>query len=70
MKKRTLFSIQHLSFSYPTEQRPALSKISLDIEENQLITLSGPSGSGKTTLLQLLGLIEPIQEGEILYFDE
>lgn len=68
--KKTLFSIKNISFSYPREGRPALSDISLDIEEKNLITLCGPSGSGKTTLLQLVGLIEPIQQGEILYYNE
>jgi len=29
--------------------------------------LAGPSGSGKSTLLHLLGLIEPVQSGSLLY---
>ncbi len=39
--------------------------ISLEIQENQIISLLGPSGSGKTTLLNLiLGYLKP-NEGSI-----
>jgi ABC-type lipoprotein export system ATPase subunit len=34
------------------------------------VTLAGPSGSGKSTLLNLLGLIEPIQSGDLIFQDE
>ena len=46
--------------SWDGEAVVALEGISLDIEENEFISLVGPSGCGKSTLLRLLaGLIPP-----------
>lgn len=45
---------------------PALKNVSLTIDRGSFICLKGPSGSGKTTLLNILGLIEPIQKGDVL----
>lgn len=42
-----------------------LKGISLDIEENEFVTLLGPSGCGKTTLLRIIaGFLEP-SEGHV-----
>lgn len=62
-----LYRIHELCFSYDfgTLKTNALNGISLDIARGEFICLSGPSGSGKTTLLNLLGLIEPVQAGDI-----
>jgi ABC-type lipoprotein export system ATPase subunit len=73
MKKSTiLFSLKDVHFSYllGSEKIPALHNLSLDIPGHSLITISGPSGSGKSTLLHLLGLLEPLQEGEIFFQNE
>jgi sulfate transport system ATP-binding protein len=40
------------------DTHPALSDVSLDIEEAELIALLGPSGSGKTTLLRVIAGLE------------
>jgi UDP-glucose/iron transport system ATP-binding protein len=40
---------------------------SLEICEGDQIALTGASGAGKTVLLRALALLEPIQEGEILW---
>jgi putative ABC transport system ATP-binding protein len=47
---------------------PALSEIDFQIEAGKFTCLAGPSGSGKSTLLNLLGLIEPMQKGNLFYF--
>lgn len=62
-----LYRIHELCFSYDfgTLKANALNGISLDIARGEFLCLSGPSGSGKTTLLNLLGLIEPVQAGDI-----
>ncbi len=71
-KKTPLFSLKDVSFSYLLGKQKffALNKLTLDIPSCSLITISGPSGSGKSTLLNLLGLIEPLQTGEILFLGE
>ncbi len=35
------------------------------IEDGEFVCFSGSSGKGKTTLLHIIGLIEPVDEGEI-----
>ena len=54
-------SIRGLSKFYPgNTQMAAVSNLSLDIADNQFVTLLGPSGCGKTTTLRLIaGFIKP-----------
>ncbi len=67
-----LYQLTNINFSYLLGTHPieAVRNVSMNIPKQQLVTFSGPSGSGKSTLLNLLGLIEPIQEGEILFQGE
>ena len=67
--KKNLFTLKNVNFSYSPEST-ALQGINLEIPAHELITISGPSGSGKSTFLNLLGMIEPLQEGEIIFLDE
>ncbi|WP_416326378.1 ABC transporter ATP-binding protein [[Eubacterium] hominis] len=44
-----------------------LNKISLDIDDGEIVSILGPSGSGKTTLLNcILGIVE-IDGGKLIY---
>lgn len=43
----------------------ALSGMSFEIEEGELVVILGPSGAGKTTLLNLLGGMDTLTTGEI-----
>jgi ABC-type Fe3+/spermidine/putrescine transport system ATPase subunit len=45
----------------------AVNRLTLHIQEGELITLLGPSGCGKTTTLRLIGGFETPDEGEILF---
>ncbi len=45
----------------------ALGGVSIDIGQNEFVTLLGPSGCGKTTLLRCIGGFEKPTGGEILY---
>ena len=48
------------SFETRNASVEALREVSLDIQENEFVTLIGPSGCGKSTLLRIVGgLIEP-----------
>jgi ABC-type lipoprotein export system ATPase subunit len=64
-----IFQVKDLRFDYSLggQNVPALRGVSLSIDKKELVCLTGPSGSGKTTLLNLLGLIEPIQKGDIVF---
>ena len=47
-----------------------LNNISLDIYDNEFLTLLGPSGCGKTTLLRIIsGFVQP-DEGEVVFMGE
>jgi cell division transport system ATP-binding protein len=47
-------------------KKNALTDITLDVEQNELLLVSGPSGAGKSTLLRLLYFGEALTEGQIL----
>ncbi len=47
-----------------------LNNISLDIYDNEFLTLLGPSGCGKTTLLRIIsGFVQP-DEGEVVFMGD
>ena len=52
-----IISFSHVSKKYPGDIT-ALSDLSLDIREGELIFLAGASGAGKSTLLELIAGIE------------
>jgi len=47
------------------DQRRIIDKLSLEINDGQILTIVGPSGGGKTTLLRCLAGLEPIDSGEL-----
>ncbi len=46
-------------------QLEVLKKISLEVEEGEVVCLIGPSGSGKSTFLRCLNRLEKITAGEV-----
>jgi ABC-type lipoprotein export system ATPase subunit len=68
-KPNFVFQCSNLNFSYAGQERreKVLNGIDLEVKAGDFICLTGPSGSGKSTLLNLFGLIEPPQEGELLF---
>lgn len=72
MQNNCVYSIQNLQFKYylGATAFTALKDLSVEIASGSLVCLAGPSGSGKTTLLSLLGLIEDVQQGEILFLGQ
>lgn len=46
---------------------PALKDITLEVDDGDFLVIAGPSGSGKTTLLNVVGLIDKVTYGTILF---
>lgn len=42
-----------------------LDHLDLTVEQGEMIAITGKSGCGKSTLLNILGLIEPFDEGSV-----
>ncbi len=66
----SILQIEHCTIRYQNGA-PAVSDVSLSIEQGEIVSIVGESGSGKTTLIRaILGLLPPggrITEGSILF---
>lgn len=52
--------LSNVQLTYPGNQKPAISEISISISNGESVALVGPSGAGKTTLVDvLLGVLTP-----------
>jgi polar amino acid transport system ATP-binding protein len=56
--------IRDISKSYGA--LPVIKRLSMSVEEHEVVSLIGPSGSGKSTLLRCINGLETIDDGEIL----
>jgi polar amino acid transport system ATP-binding protein len=50
--------------------RAVLRGVDISLQQHEVVALIGASGSGKSTLLRCLGLLEPIDDGQIFLGDE
>ena len=66
MDNQAILSIRDLRVVFE-DGFTALGGVSIDIGENEFVTLLGPSGCGKTTLLRCIGGFEKPTSCEILY---
>jgi ABC-type Fe3+/spermidine/putrescine transport system ATPase subunit len=55
--------------TYPGNAQPAVSDLSLDVRDGEIVTLLGPSGCGKTTTLRMVAGLEVPDEGDIFFGD-
>ncbi len=59
-------ALDHISFSFPKEEKVVLQDISLTIRKGEKVGFIGSSGSGKTTLMNVLLRFYTEQQGSIL----
>jgi ATP-binding cassette subfamily B protein len=60
----------HVTFTYPSRERPSLRDVSIQINAGEVVALVGENGSGKTTLAKVLaGLYSP-QAGAVRWDGE
>ncbi|WP_392561038.1 lipid A ABC transporter ATP-binding protein/permease MsbA [Orbus sturtevantii] len=57
---------EHVTFTYPTRQQPALNNINFSIAAGKTIALVGRSGSGKSTIASLMMRFYDLEQGAIL----
>jgi len=54
-----MITFDRVTYTYPDQQRPVLSDLSLRVDEGELLLVIGPSGSGKSTLLRCFNGLVP-----------
>src|SRR6266704_1062383 len=59
-------TFQHVTFSYPGAEEPALNDISFSVRPGQVTALIGGTGSGKSTLISLIPRFYDVDSGSIL----
>ncbi len=55
----TIIQFDHVTYTYPGAEKPAIEDINLSIQEGELVLITGPSGAGKTTFCSTLNRIVP-----------
>ena len=63
-----IIELKNISKSFDGEV--VLDNISLDIHDNEFITLLGPSGCGKTTTLRIIGGFVYPDQGDVLFMGD
>jgi ATP-binding cassette subfamily B protein len=58
-------SAQHLSYTYPGANNPALTDVNFAIKPGETVAIVGPIGSGKSTLANALPLLLDIAPGQL-----
>ncbi len=73
MQPEIALSVEHLTFTYRSRQKPAIEDVSLQLPQGQILLLAGASGSGKTTLMRCINGLIPrtyhgVGQGDIRVF--
>lgn len=63
--KTPLIELKHISKTF--DDTMVLDDFSLDVSQNEFITLLGPSGCGKTTTLRIVGGFETPDSGQVIF---
>ncbi|HEM2780504.1 TPA: ABC transporter ATP-binding protein [Streptococcus suis] len=66
--KEIIFSVRHISFSYPKSAEESLSDITFDLRKEQFMGIIGGTGSGKSTLVDLLQALYSVPTNQLSLF--
>ncbi|AER19166.1 ABC transporter ATP-binding protein [Streptococcus suis] len=66
--KEIIFSVRHLSFSYPKSAEESLSDIAFGLRKGQFMGIIGGTGSGKSTLVDLLQALYSVPTNQLSLF--
>ena len=69
-EKKLAVSLKNLWKTYPGNANPAVTDLSLDIRDGEILTLLGPSGCGKTTTLRMVAGLEVPDAGDIFFGEQ
>lgn len=63
-----MLQVRNISKKYQTGElvQQALNDVSLDLRDNEFVSILGPSGSGKTTLLNVIGGLDRYDSGDLI----
>ena len=65
---KRILNLKNINFSYFGKK--IIDNVSLEIYENEIISIIGHNGSGKTTLGKILSFLLEIDSGEIFFYDK
>ena len=60
-----MIQLKNIFKSFNTQQ-DILKNISLEIKDNEFVSLMGPSGSGKSSLLNIMGGLDTCSKGQVI----
>jgi iron(III) transport system ATP-binding protein len=63
--QQAILHLQNVTKQFSQTVSPAVNRVSLTLQEGEILALLGPSGCGKTTLLRLIAGFEHLQAGSI-----
>lgn len=64
-----ILHLNNIHKHYPNQEAATLRGISFDVNQGEFIALMGPSGCGKSTLLNIIGALDTVTSGHVIFND-